>query len=180
LAFCRIARAEDNAGLKDAVVLVIRHAEKPEDGKELSPQGMERAKAYVHYFQTFQVDGQPLKLDTLFAAHDSKNSERQRLTLEPLSHGLNLPLNCDFKDKAPETLARELEAKPLGTNILICWHHGKIPELLRGLGANPDALLPEGKWPEDVFDWVIELRYDHQGRLIPAESKKINEALHLD
>jgi hypothetical protein len=100
--------------------------------------------------------------------------------LEPLSHGLNLPLNCDFKDKAPETLARELEAKPLGTNILICWHHGKIPELLRGLGANPDALLPEGKWPEDVFDWVIELRYDHQGRLIPAESKKINEALHLD
>ena len=56
---------------------------------------------------------------------------RPRLTLEPLSRALNVPLDCTFKDKDPETLARELESKPHGTNILICWHHEKIPDLLR-------------------------------------------------
>jgi hypothetical protein len=175
LTFCRSAAAQAAAGLKDAVVLVIRHAEKPQEGKELSPEGVERAKAYVQYFQSFQVNGKPIKPDAMFAAKDSKNSVRPRLTLEPLSRGLNSPLNCDFKDKDPETLARELESKPHGKNILICWHRGKIPELLQDLGANPEALLPDGKWPDNVFDWVIELRYDHQGRLIPSESKRINE-----
>ncbi len=176
-AVCRTAPAQEAAGLKDAVVLVIRHAEKPESGRELSPEGVQRSAAYVHYFENFQVDGRPLKLDTLFAARDSKKSSRPRLTLEPLSRALNLPLDCSFKDKAPETLAQELEARPHGTNILICWHHTKIPDLLRDLGADPGVLLPEGKWPDSEYGWVIELQYDHQGRLKPAESKRINEAL---
>ena len=177
LTVCRTAPAQDAAGLKDAVVLVIRHAEKPESGSDLSPAGVERAKAYVHYFETFQVDARPLKLDSLFAARDSKHSNRPRLTLEPLSRALNLPLDCNFKDKEPETLALELESKPHGTNILICWHHEQIPDLLRDLGADPGVLLPEGKWPGHIYGWVIELRYDHQGRLQPSESKRINEAL---
>ncbi len=177
LTVCRTAPAEDAPGLKDAVVLVIRHGEKPESGNELSAEGVERAKAYVHYFETFQVDGKPLKLDGLFATHDSKNSSRPRLTLEPLGHALNLPVNCNFKNKEPETLAHELQSTPHGTNILICWHHEKIPDLLRDLGADPGTLLPGGEWPAHVYGWVIELRYDHQGRLEPAECKRINEAL---
>ena len=76
LTVCRTAPAEDAPGLKDAVVLVIRHGEKPESGNDLSAEGVERAKAYVHYFETFQLDGKPLKLDGLFATHDSKNSNR--------------------------------------------------------------------------------------------------------
>jgi hypothetical protein len=177
LTVCQTAPAEDAAGLKDAVVLVIRHAEKSESGNDLSPEGVERAKAYVQYFETLQVDGRPLKLDGLFAARDSKHSNRPRLTLEPLSRALSVPLDCNFKDKAPETLARELESKPHGTNILICWHHEKIPDLLRDLGADPGVLLPGGEWPGSVYGWLIELRYDHQGRLEPAECKRINEAL---
>ena len=177
LTVCQTAPAEDAAGLKDAVVLVIRHAEKSESGNDLSPEGVERAKAYVQYFETLQVDGRPLKLDGLFAARDSKHSNRPRLTLEPLSRALSVPLDCNFKDKAPETLARELESKPHGTNILICWLHEKISDLLRDLGADPGVLLPGGEWPGSVYGWLIELRYDHEGRLEPAECKRINEAL---
>jgi hypothetical protein len=177
LTVCQTASAQETAGLRDAVVLVIRHAEKPETGNDLSPAGVERANAYAHYFETFQMDGKPLKLDSLFAAHDSKKSNRPRLTLEPLSRALHLPLDSSFKDKAPEILADELKSRPHGTNILICWHHGKIPDLLGDLGADPSVLLPEGKWPDNIFNWVIELRYDHQGRLIPADCKRVNEAL---
>jgi hypothetical protein len=176
-AVCPTAPAQDGAGLKDAVVLVIRHAEKPEVGAELSPEGVERAMAYVHYFETLEVNSTPLKLNALFAARDSKHSIRPRLTLEPLSRALNIPLDCTFKDKEPESLARELESRPHGTNILICWHHEQIPDLLRALGADPGALLPEGRWPGHVYGWVIQLRYDHQGRLQPAECKRIKEDL---
>jgi hypothetical protein len=177
LTACRTAPAQEGPALKDAVVLVIRHAEKPENGNDLSPEGVERANAYVHYFESFQVDSKPLKLDALFAARDSKHSNRPRLTLEPLSRALNIPPDCTFKQKEPEALARELESRPHGRNILICWHHEQIPDLLRALGADPDALLPEGRWPGHVYGWVIELRYDDQGRLEPAQCKRIKESL---
>jgi len=180
LTACRSATAGDAPGLRDATVLVIRHAEKPENGSELSAEGVERAKAYVHYFYTFQIDGQPLKIDSLFAAADSKKSDRPRLTLEPLSRALNVPLNTAFKDKEPEALARELESRPHGTNILICWHHQEIPELLRSLGANPEKLLSDGEWPGHVYGWVIELRYDHEGHLKSDECKRIKEHLLPD
>jgi hypothetical protein len=40
-----------------------------------------------------------------------------------------------------------------GQFVLICWHHGKLPELAQALGATP----PVAKWPGAVFDryWVI-------------------------
>ena len=72
-------------------------------------------------------------------------------------------------------LADEIQAKPHGKAILICWHHGAIPELLDALGADAAHVLPKEKWPDDVFGWMIQLRYDENGKLIQA--KCINENL---
>jgi hypothetical protein len=173
------ALGQGSNGLKDAVVLIIRHAEKLETGQDLSPAGFQRAGAYVKYFAEFQVDGKPLKLDSLFAAADSKNSHRPRLTLEPLSQALHLSVNTSFKDKQPELLADELKKKPHGKEILVCWHHGKIPDLVRALGGDAGALLPDGKWPDAEFGWVIELRYDGEGKLLAGQSRRIDENLTL-
>ncbi|MGP8237184.1 MAG: flagellar basal body-associated protein FliL [Limisphaerales bacterium] len=169
--------AKDENPLKDAVILVIRHAEKNENDNQLSPEGQSRAQAYAKYFLSFPLDGKPLKLDSLFAAADSRSSSRPRLTLEPLSQATKLPLNCRYKDKEPEKLAAKLTSKAHGKNILICWRRGEIPQLLRALGADPSALLPDGDWPENVFNWVIELRYDGEGRLLPTQCKRVNEHL---
>ena len=70
-----------------------------------------------------------------------------------------------------------LRAQPHGKHILICWRHERIPELLRALGANPNELLPDGKWPDQEYAWVVRLRYDHRGQLIPSEVKRIDEGL---
>jgi hypothetical protein len=171
------AAAKNPDALRDVVLLVIRHAEKPETGMELAPAGVERANAYTNYFKNFTVDSKPLKLDCLFAAADSKNSHRPRLTLEPLGKSLGLALDLRFKDKEPHALAGELQSTPHGRQILICWHHGQIPALLAALGADPARLLPGGKWPDDVFNWVIQLRYDQNGTLLPGETKVIHENL---
>jgi hypothetical protein len=49
---------------------------------------------------------------------------------------------------------------------------------LGALGADPKQVIPNGKWPQEVFGWVIQLRYDADGRL--AEAKRINENLMPD
>jgi hypothetical protein len=176
--FAEPAPAAKYSALKNTVILVIRHAEKPDDGLGLTADGEARARAYADYFKNLAVDGQPLKPDYLFAAADSQGSHRPRLTLEPTSHALGLAIDTRFKSKDVQEIADEVHSKPHGHTILIAWHHGQIPNLLHALGADTRQLVPNDKWPEHVFGWLIVLRYDAEGRLI--EAKRINEKLMPD
>jgi len=169
------AFAEPLHDANSAVILLIRHAEQSTDGDGLSSAGEARAKAYVNYFKNFTIDGRLLKLDYLFAAADSRSSHRPRLTVERTANELGFTIDTQFKNQQFLGLVDKIQSLPQGTNILIYWHHGKIPQLLRALGADPEGLLPNGKWPGDVFDWLIELRYDENGVLF--ESKRIDEHL---
>jgi hypothetical protein len=164
---------------KDAVILIIRHAEKPDSGTDLSPAGHQRAEAYISHFKSFSVDSEPLLLDTLYATADSKQSHRPRLTIEPLSKALHLQIRNQFKDREFNQLAADISSRRHDKRILICWHHGEIPELLCALGADPAKLLPKGKWPTAEFGWVLQLRYDHDGRLIPDGARRIEENIAL-
>jgi hypothetical protein len=168
-------QVEKSSALKNAVILIIRHAEKPLAGPVLSAAGDARAQVYVNYFKNFKIEGQPLKPDYLFAAKDSSSSHRPRLTLEPTAQALGLAIDSRFNDNQFLPLAQEIRSRPPGAHILICWRHGEIPQLLRALGAEPKKLLPNGKWPDDEFDWLIQLRYDKDGRLL--ESKRLKENL---
>jgi hypothetical protein len=152
--------------LQGSVIVIIRHAEKPDVGDGLAPAGEARAKAYVDYFEHFTVHSNEIRFDYLFATKDSHESKRPRLTIKPLSKALGLDINTDFKDDAYAELADELQSGRYNNkNILVCWHHGKIPKLLTALGADPEKLVPDGKWPEDVFDWLVRLQYDQNGNL---------------
>ncbi len=177
-AFAKPLQDEKCSALRNTVILVIRHAEKPDDGDGLSAEGEARAKVYVNYFKNFKIAGQPLKLDYLFATADSTGSCRPRLTLEPTSKALGLAIDSRFKNKDFQKLVDEIRSKPHGQAILIAWHHGEIPALLNALGADSHQVLPNAKWPEDVFGWLIQLRYDQNGQLI--ETKRINENLLPD
>jgi hypothetical protein len=164
--------------LQNTVILVIRHAEKPESGYDLTLDGYKRANAYVGYFTNFTVEAKPFKPDYLFAATDSKGSHRPRLTLEPLAKSTGLTIDTSFKSKDFKGLADAIHSKSYGKQILICWHHEAIPQLVQALGADPHQLFPDGNWPDDVYGWVIQLRYGPDGNLIDA--KCINENLMPD
>jgi hypothetical protein len=164
-------------GPKDSVVLIIRHAEDGGPGRDLAPRGKERAEAYKNYFLNFTVDSKRLKPTVIFAAKDSKQSHRPRLTVEPFAKAAKLRIDAHFGNNQSAELAAALRTTEQGKVILISWRHGDIPDLLRALGARPEDLLPRGKWPGSVYDWVILLGYDMQGRLIPGSSRRINEHL---
>jgi hypothetical protein len=97
--------------------------------------------------------------------------------VEPFAKAAKLPIDSHFDNKQPTDLAAELRANHQGKVLLICWHHGQIPALLRALGAAPESLLPNGKWPKAVYDWVIMVSYDENGRLIPESTRRISEHL---
>jgi len=162
-------------GLANATVLIIRHAEKPASGTGLSPAGEARARAYASYFRHFTLDGVPVRIDALIAAADSVGSRRPKLTLEPLSHELGLPIQLPFKDHAFEGLAKWLAQGQPGRTILIAWHHTRIPGLLGKLGLDPSTILPAGRWPPDVYDWVIVLRFDRNGEVVASSCRLVHE-----
>jgi broad specificity phosphatase PhoE len=169
--------ADAQEGPKNSVVLIIRHAEDPPDGHGLSPRGEERAKAYKDYFLNFTVDAKRREPQAVLVAKDSKQSHRPRLTVEPFAKAAKLPIDSSIGNKQPTDLAAELRENHQGKIILICWHHGQIPALLRALGAAPETLLPNGKWPKTIYDWVIMVSFDENGRVIPESTKRISEHL---
>jgi hypothetical protein len=164
-------------GSKDAVVLIIRHAENGGKGHDLAPRGHERAEAYKNYFLNFTVDSKRLEPAVILAAKDSKQSHRPRLTVEPFAKAAKLKIDTRFGNNQSTELAADLRANHQEKVILICWRHPYVPDLLRALGAKPEDLLPRGKWPNSVYDWVILLSYDQDGRLISGSSRRINEHL---
>lgn len=162
-------------GLANRWVLIIRHGEKPADGPKLTPAGEARAKAYVAYFTHYKSDGTPIKIGRLIATRDSKGSFRERLTLTPLSQATGIPIEMGFSNKQVGEMVDSLKAPGKPGNILICWHHGRIPEMITDFGADPVKLIGSAKWPGNHFDWVIQLHFDSAGRLIPRDCRKVVE-----
>ena len=169
--------AHGQDGPKGATVLIIRHAEDGSTGRDLAPRGHERAEAYKNYFLNFTVDSKRLEPAVILAAKDSKKSHRPRLTVEPFAKAAKLKIDTRFGNSQSTQLGADLRANHQGKVILICWRHPYVPDLLRALGAKPEDLLPRGKWPGAVYDWVILLSFDQDGRLIPGSSRRINEHL---
>ena len=99
------------------------------------------------------------------------------MTVEPFAKAAKLQIDTRFGNNQSAELAADMRATEQGKRILISWRHTDIPDLLRALGAKPKSLLPGGKWPDAVYDWVILLSYDQDGRLIPASTRQINEHL---
>ena len=64
--------AHAQEGPKDAVVIIIRHADDADSGDGLSPLGQERAEAYKNYFLNFTVDSKPREPDRHFCRYGFK------------------------------------------------------------------------------------------------------------
>jgi hypothetical protein len=140
-------------------IFMIRHGEKPEDESDvhLSSKGYQRAGALSALFNANHNGGAYPPIDAVFATAYSKKSHRPVLTIKPLAAVLGLDINDAFADKQCVALAAALAVENFaGKVVLICWHHGEIPELAGALNATE---VPS-KWPENRFDLIWRLDYD--------------------
>lgn len=166
--------------LSGATIFIIRHAEKTGVGSGLSAAGAMRAAAYATYFEHLKLDGKPVHIDSLVASTDSAKSARPRLTLEPLSGATGMPIIQPCASRDITCLVNWLRAQPARQTTLISWHHSKIERILTALGVSETSVLPGGRWPSDFFDWVIALRFDKSGHVIPGKAQLLHEPMSVD
>jgi hypothetical protein len=181
-------------------ILIIRHAEKTgdKDDVHLSKPGQERAEALYKLFEASMERPEPFPTpDYIFAASNSKDSQRPIETVTPLAKKLKQTINDNFESKLPAELSPKDgtaktakgtgmlglrddifgEKKYFGKTILVSWRHGTIPELAKTLKATK---VP-AKWEDNVFDRVWQITFDDEGnatfvdrpqRLMPGDAEK--------
>ena len=90
----------------------------------------------------------------LFATQASKSSNRPVETITPLSAALNLTYDDKHADGDYGKVASDIltNSKYVGAVVLVCWHHGNIPNLAIALGVEKPP-----PWRGTIFDrvWVI-------------------------
>ena len=152
-----------------ARILLMRHAEKTgeKDDSHLSQAGTARALKLASYIPS--QFGRP---DVIMATAPSKHSIRPIETVTPLAAALGMTVHSDFADEDTAGLVDQLRSDPAfaGKTVVICWHHGKIPQLAAALGA-PDGSYPN-PWDETVFNTILEFRFNGAG---PPDVKKVTE-----
>ncbi|MGQ0456910.1 MAG: SixA phosphatase family protein [Hyphomicrobium sp.] len=150
-------------------ILLTRHAKKTGDPDDihLSAAGRKRADRLATYIpETF---GRP---DFIVAAARSRRSIRSIETMEPLAVALGKDVRHDIEDKDFPELVETLRTDPAyrGALVVVCWHHGKLPDIAAQLGA-PDGSYPPD-WPDETFNMILDLDYR---RGAPPEVKQIIE-----
>jgi hypothetical protein len=154
-------------------IMIIRHAEKhqhgsydrgvSEDGRpahhELTVRGWQRAGALVHFFAPpggLPESGPVHTPRSIFASDATRESPSLRAmhTVGPLAAALRVPINHAFAEEEEADLAAVVVAAP--SPVLIAWHHGAIPRLVRKIaGRVPDCPV---HWPDERFDliWILD------------------------
>ncbi|MFJ7204294.1 hypothetical protein ACIQWR_12270 [Streptomyces sp. NPDC098789] len=126
---------------KDALVMVIRHAEKPyagdtgeddegnDDAGSLAVRGRRRAEALPQLFAP--TPGALLPRPTVIFAG---GAARSRQTVAPLAEALRTPVRADLAVGREADLARAVLAAR--APVLVCWEHTGVPRLVSALGAD--------------------------------------------
>ena len=116
-------------------------------------------KGFVGEYRQIPSKGTAPRFPTpnhIFATEKSKSSNRPLETILPLATALNLPVCDSLKDDDAgiKKLVNAVLNEFPGQIVLICWHHGKIPEIAKALGiAKPP------KWDGKLFDRVWEITF---------------------
>ena len=150
-----------------AQVIVVRHGEKNPETRQLTQQGEERAAALACYLT--QTDyllqfGPPA---AIFAARHVPISDRlvprPIQTIMPTAQLLQLPVHSPFNGYQVNEIASLIlnSSKYDGKNIVICWSHSSIHDLLNAFGYQaPFACSsPNKKYPDCRFDLIFVMTF---------------------
>jgi hypothetical protein len=155
-----LALTTNSAWATPAQVLIIRHAEKPDSGPDLSPDGYERAQLLVNYFETnpnVTEYGTPVAIYAMRPDKSALSSNRPVETVTPLAQALGLQIQEKYVRKQTAELVQDILSNPAyeGKMVLICWEHHAISDIVANFGVDP---LPAA-WPDDDFGSVWEINF---------------------
>ncbi len=151
-----------------ATIVVIRHAEEPQDSSNphLSKDGAARADRFVEFMTH---DPAMIRLGTpaaIFATETTNdgNGQRTQETVAPLAKVLRLQVQTPYHGKDYDKLARRVMSDPTlaGKTVVICWNHEYLPQLAAALGVTPEP----PKWKGKVYDEVYVISFRDRRALL--------------
>jgi len=146
---------------KPKTILILRHAEKPQDpnNEKLSVKGYERAAALAYYLPDAFGD-----INHIFAAGVGKHSHSHRPveTITPLANRLDKKIHDSYLKKEYKEMVNHVFSKEKYTNetIAVCWEHKDIKAIADEFGATN---TPSSTWSETCFDLVWKLTLQNDG-----------------
>ena len=148
-------------------VILIRHAEKPKKGDNLTCQGVNRSMELTPVL--YSRFGLPVAI-YVPAMHFGDNTKHSRMfqTIVPFAAKYNLPISGKFHEDDTAELAREIREQK-GT-VFVVWEHSRLPAIAHSLGIQDPTLT----WSDDDYDsiWIITW----QGGV--AHMERSSEGLH--
>lgn len=140
--------AAPEAEAAPTVVLLVRHAEKADDGTE-DPPLTDRGRARAECLAAMLDDFAPTHLLTT-------QYQRNRATLDPLAAATGLqPIVIEAKDAA--AWQRALAELPPGARAVVAGHSNTLPSLVASLGGRSSSLDAQGNIPHDEYDRLIHV-----------------------
>lgn len=131
-------------------VILIRHAEKPRKGDNLTCQGVNRSMELTPVL--YSRFGLPVAI-YVPAMHFGDNTKHSRMfqTIVPFAAKYNLPISGKFHEDDTAELAREIREQK-GT-VFVVWEHSRLPAIAHSLGIQDPTLT----WSDDDYDsmWII-------------------------
>jgi hypothetical protein len=145
-------------------VIIIRHAENPLKGDNLSCQGLNRSiQLPPVLYSKFGIPN--FAYVPAIGRGPATKHARMFQTIVPMSIEYNLKINSNYDENDSTNIASEIKSKN-GT-VLIVWDHKAIPSIVRALGVAGFYL----KWSEEDFDsiWIVTFT---NGRAIFSADKE--------
>lgn len=145
-------------------VIIIRHAEEPPKGRELSAKGFLRAEKLADYFTADKFTKTFGAVDVLMAVKpkDLDSSIRSYQTLIPTAQKLKQNILQPYLKDETNLLGKTILSSSdyHQKTIVIAWSHKKIGVLSRALGIQDQDL----EWRDGVFDrlWILQYKTDNQ------------------
>ena len=131
-------------------IVLIRHAEKPKKGDNLTCQGLNRSMQLPAILHIRFGLPENIYVPSM-ALGDSTKHSRMFQTIVPFAAKYNLPICSKFQED--DTLALAQEARSKKGTVLVVWEHSRLPAIARCLGVTDPGL----HWPDKDFDsiWII-------------------------
>jgi hypothetical protein len=161
------------AAAQPARVIVIRHAEKPDDQENpnLSQAGVERSWRIVKWLTQGAVLGTNGPPAGLYAPEPTRRGfgVRCRDTLQPTARRLGQQVKTAYGSEDYEFQAQViLRDKSLrGKNVVVCWTHEFLPQLAAAFGVDP----PPPKWKGGDYDTAYIITFP-EGKAVLEKSKQ--------
>ncbi len=165
--FCYVKGFSQATAASIQRVVFIRHAEKPDNGDNLSCKGLNRSlqlpAVLTRKFQTFHKVFVP----SLNAGSSTKHA-RMYQTIVPYAIKQNININSKYDAEDIEGITAAI--KKSEGSILLVWEHKNIPKIVKALGAKSDGL----KWDDNDFDSIWVLTFNNGIGTLSKDSENLN------